>query len=345
MPDITGSIYPALQYLDSQLESQTGVSKQTQGIDANALQNQSATAVAQVFSTSQMRMKLIARIIAEGVKDMFSLLHGTIRKYGDAAETVRLRNKWVQVNPREWLERNDMTIEVGLGTGSKTERVMHLMQIINLQSQAIQAGKTNLVDDVKLFNSASELAKLLEYKDPNRFFNDPMEKDEMGQLAHPPPPPQVDPKVQQMQLQAQLDMQQADHKAKIETLQAQADIATQDRKTQAEMIQSEREFQLKKDLAVMQAQLDMEKFNREQARKDHELALKAQMGEADRMDKAQERQSKSEGDDNKLSAVLSTIGEQLSRHSEMTLAAIKESNRPKRVVYGPNGKPSHTEPM
>jgi hypothetical protein len=38
-----------LQYLDAEVESRTGVSKQTQGIDANALQNQSATAVAQVF--------------------------------------------------------------------------------------------------------------------------------------------------------------------------------------------------------------------------------------------------------------------------------------------------------
>ena len=37
---------PGLQYLDADLESKTGVSKQTQGIDADALQNQSATAVA-----------------------------------------------------------------------------------------------------------------------------------------------------------------------------------------------------------------------------------------------------------------------------------------------------------
>src|ERR1044072_46799 len=62
VPDITASVYPALQYLDATRESRTGMSNQSQGIDANALQNQSATAVAQVFSASQMRMKLIARI-------------------------------------------------------------------------------------------------------------------------------------------------------------------------------------------------------------------------------------------------------------------------------------------
>jgi hypothetical protein len=74
VPDITTSIYPMLQYLDAEVESRTGVSRQSQGIHADALQNQSATAAAQVFNASQMRMKLIVRIMAEGVRDMFSLL-------------------------------------------------------------------------------------------------------------------------------------------------------------------------------------------------------------------------------------------------------------------------------
>ena len=46
VPDITASIYPMLQYLDAELETRSGMSRQSQGIDANALQNQSATAVA-----------------------------------------------------------------------------------------------------------------------------------------------------------------------------------------------------------------------------------------------------------------------------------------------------------
>jgi hypothetical protein len=37
VPDITGSIYPMLQYLDAELEARTGNSKQSQGLDANAL--------------------------------------------------------------------------------------------------------------------------------------------------------------------------------------------------------------------------------------------------------------------------------------------------------------------
>ena len=119
VPDITSSIYPMMQYIDAELETRTGLSRQSQGIDANALQNQSATAVAQMFSASQMRMKLIARIMAEGVRDIFALLHGTIRKHGQSQQTVRLRNTWVAVDPRAWKTREDMTINVGLGSGGK----------------------------------------------------------------------------------------------------------------------------------------------------------------------------------------------------------------------------------
>jgi hypothetical protein len=119
VPDITSSIYPMMQYLDAELEARTGLSRQSQGIDANALQNQSATAVAQVFSASQMRIKLIARIVAEGVRDIFALVHGTIRKHGQQQQTVLLRNAWVNVDPRSWKTRDDMTINVGLGTGGK----------------------------------------------------------------------------------------------------------------------------------------------------------------------------------------------------------------------------------
>ena len=147
VPDITTSIYPMMQYLDAELETRTGLAKQTQGIDANALQNQSATAVAQVFSASQMRMKLIARIMAEGVRDIFSLLHATIRKHGQQQQTVRLRNAWINVDPRGWKTRDDMTINVGLGSGGKAQQFAQTMAIANVQKEMIAGGKANLVGD------------------------------------------------------------------------------------------------------------------------------------------------------------------------------------------------------
>src|SRR5262245_38079056 len=217
VPDITSSIYPMMQYLDAELEVRTGLSRQSQGIDANALQNQSATAVAQVFSASQMRIKLIARIMAEGVRDIFALLHGTIRRHGQQLQTVRLRNAWVDVDPRNWKTRDDMTINVGLGSGGKAAQFAQAMALANIQKELVMGGKVHLVGDRELYNTAAELTRIMGHKNPDPFFNDPAATHpQTGQLLHPPPaPPQPppDPKLLAIQARAQTDQAMAAHKA------------------------------------------------------------------------------------------------------------------------------------
>lgn len=256
VPDITGSIYPMLQYIDAELETRTGVSKQGQGIDANALQNQSATAVAQVFSASQMRTKLIARIIAEGVRDMFALLHATIRKHGQQAQTVRLRNTWVQVDPRAWKTRDDMTINVGLGTGGKAQQFAQTMALGNVQKEMLQGGKANIVDDAKLYNTAAELTRIMGHKNPDKFFNDPAAKDpQTGQLLHPPIQPPPDPKVAAIQAKAQTEQTTAQQKAQLAQQQAQNDAIHQQVKAQAEIELQKIKATLDAKVAVLEAHL------------------------------------------------------------------------------------------
>lgn len=246
VPNITAGLFPMLQYLDAEIEARTGVGKQTQGIDANALQNQSATAVAQVFSASQMRMKLVARILAEtGIRRIFSLLHATIRKHGQQEQTVQLRKKWVTVDPRGWRTRNDMTINVGLGTGGKAAQFAQTMAIGNVQKEMVAAGKTNIVGDTQLYNTATELTKIMGHKNSDPFFKDPDAKGPDGQLLNPPPPPQADPKLAVEQAKAQTAQAAAAQKAQLEQLQAQADAAHQQNKVQAEA-----------ELAKMKAELD-----------------------------------------------------------------------------------------
>lgn len=278
IPDITPSIFPMLQYMDATREIRTGMSNQSQGIDANALQNQSATAVAQVFSASQMRMKLVARILAEGVKDIFSLLHGTIRKHGQQAQTVRLRNSWIDIDPRQWKTRNDMTIHVGLGTGDKAQQYAQMMGIANFQKELILGGKGHMVPDSQIFNTASELVKLTGHKNPDKFFADPAAVDpKTGQLMHPPAPPPEDPKVTALKLKAQTDQQAAEHKAAIEKIQAEADIATQDRKTQAEIALAKQKAELDAQLKLLDFGMKEKEHEFKIAELNHKMAHDAQM--------------------------------------------------------------------
>lgn len=231
-PNIGDQIYPLMQYQDSLREWRTGVSRQGQGLDANALQNQSATAANQLFTAAQARMKLIARIFAEtGIRDMFQLLHATIRKHSQEARTVRLRNRWVTVDPRNWKTRDDMTVTVGLGTGGKSEQMAHMMQIVSLQKEALLGGLTSMVQPINLYNSAKEIVKLAGKKDPDAYFTNPANAPPQAQQAPP------DPKMIEVQgkLQLERDKMTADQQHQAIKLQSDAALAQKKFELDAQM--------------------------------------------------------------------------------------------------------------
>src|SRR5262245_12753059 len=251
-PDIGNHVFPLLQYQDATREWRTGVSRQGQGVDPNALQNQVATIANQMFNASQAKVKLIARIFAEtGIRDLFSLLHMTIRKNGSQAQTVRLRNQWVTVDSRDWKARADMTINVGLGTGSKSEQLAHLQLIIGAQKEAIAAG---LVSAKNLFHSAKELVKLAGHKNVDAFFTPP------GAPADPNDPASVP-------IAAPADPKHAEIAAKAQTEQAKitADAAHQKMKLDAQLAFEREKFALEKELKLLDLQIARERHQHDMA--------------------------------------------------------------------------------
>src|SRR5215211_562486 len=285
--EIGSFAYPLLEYIDSTREMRTGVTKQGQGLQANLLQNKGTTAVNQAFTAAQAKLKLVARIFAEtGIKDLFTLLHGVVRRNATKADTFRLRNRWVQVDPRGWKTREDMVVQVGLGTGGREQQVAHIMTLIGIQKELALAPDPQyqrLVGAKSIYNSLRKLGEKIDIKSIDPYFNYP-DSEEMQQRAQEPPPP--DPKVMELQmksqmeekklrLQAQLESVKLQQSAQIETLQAQADIATQQQKVQSEMALAERRFQLEKALKLLDAQITLA---------EHQAAAEERQAQAERDD-------------------------------------------------------------
>jgi hypothetical protein len=269
VPDITQSIYPALQYLDSTREWRTGVSRQGQGVDPNALQNQVATIANQMLNAAQAKVKLIARIFAEtGIKDLFMLLHATIRKHATQPATVRLRNSWTTVDPREWKTRNDMAINVGLGTGSKAEQLAHLQIIIGAQKEAVMAGLP-IVSAQHLYNSAKELTKLAGHQDADKFFLKPGTPPDPSNPAAAPIQKPPDPKQQQIEAKAQAEQAKVAADQAHQQMKTQADIAFQQHKAQIDA-------QLAAQKAALEGHVAAQKFALEARLKEIEASLKEQ---------------------------------------------------------------------
>lgn len=74
-PMVGQNAFSLLQYLDEIKEQRTGLSKASMGLDADALQSTTATAVAAQMSAAQGKVEMIARVFAEtGVKQLFRLV-------------------------------------------------------------------------------------------------------------------------------------------------------------------------------------------------------------------------------------------------------------------------------
>ena len=283
--DITSSVFPALEYQDAVREWRTGVTRQGQGIDANALQK-TATESSQLFSMAQARMRLIARIFAEtGIKDLFLLLHATIRKHGtEKTDTVRLRNKWVTIDPRNWKTRNDMTVNVGVASGSKEQQMMFLMNLLGIQKEALAVPGLGLAKPGNVYNTLKKVVHLANLKSVEPYFTDPDAKGPDGKpLNQAEPPP--DPKVEQAKAEMDLKQQKAvaDHQLEQQKIAAKRDADAQQavRDTELAKYKADREAEIARYKADKEIVLQREKMAGEMALKREqlqaEIALKREL--------------------------------------------------------------------
>ena len=190
---ISQQAFPLLEYLDTVRETRTGVTRYSQGLDADSL-NKTATGVNTLMSQSQMRMELIARVFAEtGVKDLFRRIFELTVKYQNKERIVELNNKFVPVSPTEWKNRYNISINVGLGAGSKDQQIVMLNNILQKQLQAFQLQGNKEYPMVTLKNIYNSLAKIIEeagLKNVENYFVNP---DEGRELVQPSPPPEPTP--------------------------------------------------------------------------------------------------------------------------------------------------------
>jgi len=190
---ISQQAFPLLEYLDTVRESRTGVTRYNQGLDSDSL-NKTATGVNALMSQSQMRMELIARVFAEtGIKDLFKKIFELTCKYQDKERIVELNNEFVPVRPTEWRNRYNITISVGLGTGSSDQQVVIMNGILERQLQAFQLQGGQEYPMVSLKNIYNTLSKIVEnagLKNVDNYFVNP----DMGKsMVQPPQQPAPTP--------------------------------------------------------------------------------------------------------------------------------------------------------
>lgn len=174
-PFVGQAAMPLIAYMDQIRAQRTGVSPASQGLDPDVLQSTTKAAVTATVQGAQERIELVARLFAEqGLKRLFRGLLKMLVRHQDQPRVIKLRGKWVEINPKYWDADMDVQVNVGLGRGTTQDRMQMLMMIAAKQEQIMQIlGPANPLAPVdKYRNTLAQIANEAGFKDDTRYFGE-----------------------------------------------------------------------------------------------------------------------------------------------------------------------------
>ena len=168
-----------LDYLDSQRENRTGITRYNQGLDDNSL-NKTATGVSIITQQANQRLELIARIFAEtGLSDLFRFLIKLNQMFIDEDTVIRLTNGPMTIKPDDLTGEFDLVVNAGMGAGAKQTNLQNLQMLQGITTQLSQIG---MAGPQQIYNVAKRMIEEIGYKNVDDFVIPP---DEMQQQEAP----------------------------------------------------------------------------------------------------------------------------------------------------------------
>ena len=278
VPFTADKTYAMMELLDKKVEENSGVQRAGQGLDTNALRKSgqmTATEMAMIASGKNARTEMVARIFAEtGVARLFKLILNLVSTHQPRARMIRLRNKWVEIDPRGWPEM-DVSISVGLGIGDKAEQIAQADSVLETMAEVMNSPYAYMITPTNAYNALKRKFTASGIKNTDDFIEQPQPGQEQQQRPSP----------EQQKVEGELQLQAA-------KLQGEQQI-------NAAKLQQQREEallkqQLAREEAEFEAQLAIEKMDREFALAERKMQFEAQLAEKKAAAEATRRQAESD---------------------------------------------------
>ncbi len=283
VPFVAQHSFSMMEYLDAEAQDRTGVSDASAGLAPDALQNMTAKASAMIEAAGIGQTEMMVKNVAAGLQKFFrGLLRLSIR-HEDKPRTVRLRDEWVQMDPRQWNAEMDCSVNTGLGAGTRERDMMMMQQVITLQEKMLAGfGPDNpFVKPDNVYAAITKLAESAGLKTPSLYFTKPDEAEvqaKMDAMKNQPNPEQM--KIQaemqlkqaEMQMAAQQTQMQMEADSNREKAQMQADLVIKQAEIEAERQKQTAQFAADAALQANQIAFEREKFSAEMAMREKESA-------------------------------------------------------------------------
>lgn len=272
VPFVAQHSFGMMEYLDQEAQDRTGVSDASSGLAPDALQNMTAKASAMIEQSGIGQTEMLVSTVAKGLKAFFRGLNRLSIQHQDVPRTVRLRGKWVQIDPRQWNADMDCKVNTGLGAGTRERDMMVMQSVVGLQEKLLAGfGPDNpFVKPDNVYAAISKLAESAGLKTPRLYFTEPDPQEVQAQLDAQ----KNQPNPEKMKIDAQMQLEQA--KMEMEAKKAEAQIQIDQNREQAQMAA---------DLQVKQAEIEAESIKqREKLQSDAALQERQLAFERDKFD-------------------------------------------------------------
>jgi hypothetical protein len=255
VPFVADKVFQATEYFDRIIEKRTGVSRTMMALDPETLQNQTATANQNARDASYSQNELVARNMAElGWRRLFRQILKLIVKHQDRPRTIRLRGKFVEMDPRHWNALMDVTVNTGLGSGSRDRDMMMLRTVLGdqvmvtdrLATSGFQREALEMLPRIR--NTLIKAAESAGLKNPDAFWPD-IDESHIQAMAQ-----QAAEKAKQPPMEIQLEQMKGQTQGQIEQFKAQSAAQVEQVRVQAQAQLNQQQLQIDQQTEAMKAE-------------------------------------------------------------------------------------------
>lgn len=247
VPFVAGAGLELLNQVDQTRDTRTGVTEMNSAINTESLSKGSvgSEGVQALMNVGAQRLRLITRVLAEtGFKRMYYLALKAVTQHMDRAQQVKINGRWLQIDPREWKNRYNMSVSVGVGTFGRQQQIANLGLIGQAQEKVAAMG---LATPANVYQTVTRMAEAMGYRDADQFFTAPQEGQQpQGQEGSP----EAEALVAAEQIKAQATMQKAQMDNETRILIAREEIQSKER---VAMFEARERIALEQQKAIAQA--------------------------------------------------------------------------------------------
>lgn len=263
-PQLNGDAQGMLEYLDKIRAGRTGVEADGTATPQSLGDRVGSQGVDRLMNAKEELVGLIIRVIAEtGVKPLCVKIRDLTIKHIDSVVDFRFRGQWQKIQPSQWIDRTNCTVQVGTGAGNLTIKTTAVKEIIALQAQIVAAPGSPaeaLLNPNVVYNALDDYCRFSGLNGASRYFIDP-NSDEGKQSMQ---------RIQEQQAAAQKQQQEFQNAMAQSQLKiAEAEMGKVQAQNQANQIKAELDaakLQSENEKSSFEAQLNMVKQQLEEAR-------------------------------------------------------------------------------